>query len=190
MTIRRVLGMSLGFIGVAVLFLDQNMAGAGVRMGDLCIFTAVIIWGANAVYAKQIISEFQPFHLVIYPMIMALPVFWINAWFWDERMFGIITPQVVGSVLYQGLITASFGFVAWNSLLKRYGTVTLHSFLFIMPVAGVTLAGLLLGDPISAHTLISMAFISSGIVVAYRVSKKVNVHRAPHLLRWRAFEVH
>ena len=190
MTIRRVLGMSLGFIGVAVLFLDQNMAGAGVRMGDLCIFTAVIIWGANAVYAKQIISEFQPFHLVIYPMIMALPVFWINAWFWDERMFGIITPQVVGSVLYQGLITASFGFVAWNSLLKRYGTVTLHSFLFIMPVAGVTLAGLLLGDPISAHTLISMAFISSGIVVAYRVSKKVSVHRAPHLLRWRAFEVH
>ncbi len=172
MTIRRVLGMSLGFIGVAILFLDQNMAAASVFLGDLCIFTAVIIGAASAVYSKRIISDFQPFHMVVYPMIMALPVFWINAWFWDGRMFGTITPQVVGSVIYQGLVTASFGFVAWKSLLKRYGTVTLHSFLFIMPVSGVTLAGWLLGDPIFAHTLISLAFISVGIVVVYRVPKK------------------
>ncbi|MBW2592724.1 MAG: DMT family transporter [Deltaproteobacteria bacterium] len=172
MTIRRVLGMSLGFIGVAILFLDQNMAAVSVLLGDVCIFTAVIIWAASAVYSKRIISGFQPFHMVVYPMIMALPVFWINAWFWDGRMFGTITPEVVGSVIYQGLVTASFGFVAWKSLLKHYGTVTLHSFLFIMPVSGVTLAGWLLGDPISAHILISLAFISVGIVVVYRVPKK------------------
>jgi drug/metabolite transporter (DMT)-like permease len=172
MTLRRVLGMSLGFIGVAVLFLDGPMASADVRLGDICIFTTVVLWAASAVYTKRIISEFQPFHLVVYPMLMALPVFWLNAWLWDGRMFGTITPQVVGSLLYQGLVTASFGFVAWNSLLKRYGTVTLHSFLFIMPVAGVTLAAWLLGDPISAHILVSMLFISVGIVVVYRIPKK------------------
>ena len=172
MTLRRVLGMSLGFIGVAVLFLDKQTAGANVRLGDICIFMAVVLWAANAVYTKRIISEFQPFHLVVYPMLMALPVFWLNAWFWDGRMFGTIAPQVVGSILYQGLVTASFGFVAWNSLLKRYGTVTLHSFLFIMPVSGVTLAAWLLGDPISAHILISMLFISVGIVVVYRIPQK------------------
>jgi drug/metabolite transporter (DMT)-like permease len=172
MTLRRVLGMSLGFIGVAVLFLDEHTASANVRLGDICIFATVVLWAASAVYSKRIISEFQPFHLVVYPMFMALPVFWLNAWLWDGQMFGTITPQVVGSLLYQGLVTASFGFVAWNSLLKRYGTVTLHSFLFIMPVSGVTLAAWLLGDPISAHILISMLFISIGIVVVYRIPQK------------------
>ncbi len=148
MTLRRVLGMSLGFIGVVVLFFDEHMAAANVRLGDICIFAAVALWAASAVYSKRIISGLHLFHLVVYPMFMALPVFWLNAWLWDGRMFGTITPQVVGSLLYQGLVTASFGFVAWNSLLKRYGTVTLHSFLFLMPVSGLTLAAWLLGDPI------------------------------------------
>jgi len=172
MTLRRVLGMCLGFLGVAVLFFDAHTATADVHLGDICTFSAVALWAGSAVYTKRIISEFEPFHLVVYPMLMALPVFWLTAWFWDGRMFGTITPQVVGSILYQGLVTASFGFVAWNSLLKRYGTVTLHSFLFIMPVSGVTLAAWLLGDPISAHILISMTFISAGIVVVYRVPEK------------------
>lgn len=172
MTLRRVLGMSLGFIGVAVLFLDAHTVSANVRLGDICIFAAVVIWAASAVYTKRIISNFQPFHLVVYPMFIALPVYWTNAWLWDGQMFGTITPQVVVSILYQALVTASFGFVAWNGLLKRYGTVTLHSFLFIMPVSGVTLAAWLLGDPISAHILISMLFISVGIVVVYRIPKK------------------
>lgn len=47
-TIRRVMGISLGFLGVAILFLDQNMVAAGVFLGDLCIFIAVIIWAASA----------------------------------------------------------------------------------------------------------------------------------------------
>ena len=105
MTLRRVLGMSLGFIGVAVLFLDKQTAGANMRLGDICIFMTVVLWAASAVYTKRIISEFQPFHLVVYPMLMALPVFWLNAWFWDGRMFGTITPQVVGQASFtRGLV--------------------------------------------------------------------------------------
>jgi len=67
--------------------------------------------------------------------------------------------------LYQGLVIASFGFVAWNNMLQKYGAVSLHSFLFIMPVSGVLLGGLVLGEPITFNILLALVLIVFGILV-------------------------
>ena len=72
---------------------------------------------------------------------------------------------VLAAILYRGLITGSFGFVAWNVLLQRYGAVSLHTFIFIMPVVGVLLGGLMLKEPITGNIFIALAFIGTGIFV-------------------------
>jgi drug/metabolite transporter (DMT)-like permease len=59
----------------------------------------------------------------------------------------------------------SFGFVAWYVLLQRYGAVSLHTFIFIMPVVGVLLAGLMLKEPITGNILIALALIGTGVFV-------------------------
>ena len=73
---------------------------------------------------------------------------------------------VITAILYQGLITGSFGIVAWNILLKRYGAVSLHTFLFIMPVVGVLLGGMMLNEPITGNILTALVLIGTGIFVA------------------------
>ena len=73
--------------------------------------------------------------------------------------------KVISALLYQSLVTASFGFVAWNTMLLKYGAVALHSFIFIMPIAGVLLGGLILGEPITWELLTALALIVSGIVI-------------------------
>jgi drug/metabolite transporter (DMT)-like permease len=78
-----------------------------------------------------------------------------------------VNAPVIGALLYQSLITASFGFVAWNTMLKKYGAVSLHSFVFIMPIAGVALGGLVLGEPITIKIVLALAFIVSGIFVIH-----------------------
>ena len=80
---------------------------------------------------------------------------------------------VLAAILYRGLITGSFGFVAWNALLQRYGAVSLHTFIFIMPVVGVLLGGLLLKEPITGNILIALALIGTGIFVS-QFSKKAD----------------
>ena len=74
-------------------------------------------------------------------------------------------PKVLVALLYQGLATASFGFVAWHTMLRKYGAVSMHSFLFIMPIAGVFLGGLVLGEPITFNILVALALIVSGISI-------------------------
>jgi drug/metabolite transporter (DMT)-like permease len=79
---------------------------------------------------------------------------------------------VIGAYVYQSLISAAFGFVAWSTMLKRYGASTLHSFVFIMPIAGVVCSGLLLNEPITPNLIVAVAFIAGGILMIHVGPKK------------------
>jgi drug/metabolite transporter (DMT)-like permease len=57
-------------------------------------------------------------------------------------------------------------------MLQKYGAVALHSFVFIMPIAGVTLGGLLLNEPITSKIIVALALISAGILVVHWKAKK------------------
>lgn len=166
-TRRKLYGILLGFGGVAFMFLEKKGVAAGFRTGDLIILVAVIIWASSAIYLKRIISAFIPFQLVLYSTLFSVPFFLLEALLWDDTMVSRLDAPVIGSLLYQGLITASFGFVAWNTMLQKYGAVSLHSFLFIMPIAGVAMGGLVLGEPITFKILLALVLIVSGILVVH-----------------------
>ena len=162
---RKLLGILAGFSGVAFVFLENKGVTGDFQTGDLIVLIAAFIWACNGVYTKKIIADFEPFHMVLYPMMIATPLFFLEAFFWDGIMIWEINLRVILSLLYQAVVTGSFGFIAWVALLKKYGAVSLHSFIFIMPVAGVLLGGLVLGEPITAKIMLALALIVSGIFI-------------------------
>ena len=166
-TKRKFFGILLGFAGVIFMFIDEEAIHAGFRTGDLIILCAVSIWSCATVYLKRIIDTFSPFQLVMYSTMFSVPLFLVAALLWDKAMIFQLNAPVIGAILYQSLVTASFGFVAWNTMLKKYGAVSLHSFMFIMPIAGVALGGLVLGEPITLKILLALAFIVFGILVVH-----------------------
>jgi drug/metabolite transporter (DMT)-like permease len=169
---RKFFGILLGFGGVAFMFAEKKGVTAGLRTGDLIILSATIIWACNVIYLKRIIGSFNSFQVTFYSMIFSVPVFFVEALLWDRPMIFKLNLQVVGAVLYQSLVTAAFGFVTWNTLLKKYGAVAQHSFIFIMPIAGVALGGLVLGEPITLKILIALALIVAGILVVHLKPRK------------------
>jgi drug/metabolite transporter (DMT)-like permease len=171
-TRRKFIGILLGFAGVVFMFLDEEAVRAGFRTGDMIILGAVTVWSCATIYLKRIISNFHPFQIVLYSTTFSVPLFMIGALIWDSDMVFALNAPVIGALLYQSLITASFGFVAWNTMLKKYGAVSLHSFLFIMPIAGVALGGLVLGEPINVKILLALALIVCGILVVHWHPKK------------------
>jgi len=164
-TLKKLIGIVMGFAGVAFVFLDKEGIGGEFRTGDVIILAATILWACSGIYTKKIIDDYEPFQLVIYPMLLSIPVFFIAAVLFDATLIGRFSPEVILALLYQGLITGSFGFVAWNLLLQRYGAVSLHTFIFIMPVVGVCLSTLILGEPITGNILIALGLIAAGIFI-------------------------
>lgn len=166
-TRQKFFGILLGFTGVVFMFLDKTSLTDGFRTGDLIILGAVFIWSCSSVYLKRVIATFNPFQLVMYSTLFSVPFFLIEALLFDDAMIFQLDGPVIASLVYQSLVTASFGFVAWNNMLKKYGAVSLHAFVFIMPIAGVALGGLLLGEPITIKILLALVFIVSGILVVH-----------------------
>jgi drug/metabolite transporter (DMT)-like permease len=171
-TMRKFLGILFGFSGVAFMFAEKKGITADFRLGDLSILVAVFFWSCSTVYLKRIINFFSPFHITLYSMIFSVPVFFLEALIWDTPMIYHLNLEILGALLYQSLVTASFGFVAWNTMLQKYGAVALHSFVFIMPIAGVALGGLVLKEPITSKIIIALLLIVAGILVVHWRPKK------------------
>jgi drug/metabolite transporter (DMT)-like permease len=49
--------------------------------------------------------------------------------------------------------------------MQIYGAVALHSFVFLIPVSGVLLAGMVLDEPITAMILLALVLIVGGICI-------------------------
>lgn len=164
-TKKKILGLIMGAAGMVLVFSGKKGITSDVQIGDLMVLTNAFLWAINTVYTKRIIHLFPPFQIVFYPMLFCIPIFLAAGFLWDADMIVHLDGKVIAALLYQSLVTASFGFVAWNTMLLKYGAVALHSFIFIMPIAGVLLGGLILGEAITWELLLALALIVSGIVI-------------------------
>jgi len=171
-TVRKIIGMVTGFAGVAFVVFEKESVTADFHTGDLIILAVAFLWACNIVYVKRIINSFEAFHIVLYPMIFSVPFFFIEGFLWDSKMIAYVDLKILGSLLYQSLVTASFGFVAWNMMLKKYGATALHSFVFVMPISGVVLGGIVLKEPITFNIVIALLLVVSGIIVINFKPKK------------------
>lgn len=167
--LKKVSGLVLGFAGVLMLFFDSVAATSDALLGDLLIFLGVLIWSGHVVYIKRVIGGFHPIQITLYPIAMAASMFLLSGFLWDGEMVRFVDASIIKAMLYQTLVTASFGFVAWNTMIQRYGATVLHSFIFIMPISGVFLGVALLDEPISANLIGSIVLVVTGLIVVNRM---------------------
>ncbi|MCG6930846.1 MAG: DMT family transporter [Desulfofustis sp.] len=165
---RKLIGLVLGFSGMVILLGDTLQLDEASLHGDLIVLLAVLIWGGNAIYTKRIIKDFQPSQVTFYPVAISGPLFLIAALFWDPQMVRHVDSSIVLSMAYQTFVTASFGLIGWTMLIKEYGATTLHSYIFIMPLSGVFLGIVMLGEPLTVSLAGSIVMVTIGLVVANR----------------------
>ncbi len=173
-TIRKTIGMIVGFCGVISLFVFNGNISADFRSGDVLILITAFLWACNAVYFKMFIKDASVFNLTFYFILLSVPFFFAEALLFDKAMIIKITPRIVYAMFYQSVVSTAFGFIAWNSLLKLYKASILHSFIFIMPISGVFFGIILLDEPLTRNIIASLCMIASGIVISQYRRKSID----------------
>lgn len=164
---RKFLGIVVGFAGVLVLLIEGRTTDWSFQVGDLLVLGGAGLWAVNAVYTKRVIDKFAPFQVALYPMLMIIPVFFLQGFLFDRSMVTHLDGRVFGAMMFQGIASGAFGFVAWNTLFARYGAVNLNSLVFIIPVIGVWAGWLFLDEPISRSMLLCLGFIVAGMLIVH-----------------------
>jgi len=170
--LRKISGLILGFSGVVLLLLDSITMTGRMLQGDMLVLMAVLFWSCNVVYIKKIVEKLHPVQVTIYPMIMIAPLFLFCGFLFDEPMVRFIDATIIKAMLYQTFVTTSFGFVAWNTMIRKFGASTLHSFIFIMPISGVFLGVVLLDEPLTANLIFSIVLVVTGLIVVNRMETR------------------
>ncbi len=169
---RKLAGLVLAFGGVVMLLGDTSKLDQAALQGDLFVLAAVLVWGCNAVYTKRIITTFHPIQITLFPLAVSTPLFLLSALFLDQQMISRVDGPILISMLYQTLVTASFGLIGWMMMVKKYGATTLHSFIFIMPLSGVFFGVMILDEPLTANLIGAILLVTIGLVIVNRTPRK------------------
>jgi len=171
-TFRKAAGLALGFAGVCLVFLEKEGVTEGFQIGDFLMVVSTGLWGTSAVYTKKVLHRLGPHFVAFYQMVVSVPLFFLCGLLWDQPMITALNTEVVMALLYQALVAAAFGFIAWNTLLQSHGAVILNSFNFILPIAGVLLAWWLLNEALTVKIVLALLFITAQMLVLYLEPKR------------------
>jgi drug/metabolite transporter (DMT)-like permease len=164
-TLLKLIGLILGFAGAACVFMDRNAMSRNFMTGDFLLLLSTVIWACSAAFTKHLVRSISSVQIVFYQQLFSIPLFVLGACVWDAPMISRIDLGIVSAILFQVVLTTSFAFVAWTRLMQTYGAVALHSFVFLIPVSGVFLAGIVLGEPLTEMILLALALITAGILI-------------------------
>jgi len=166
-------GVALAFLGVALAFADGFSTARGSTLtGDVFGVVAAALWAATTVTIRSTrLTSASATKTLFYQLgisALALPLASLAA---GEPGVIALTPKVVASLAYQGVIVAFASYLAWFWLLTRYLAGRLAVFSFLTPLFGVAFGVMILSEPISAAFLGAAVLVGAGIFLVNRPAK-------------------
>lgn len=167
LTGRKGLGLLLAFAGVLATFWDSLQSPTQLQLlGDLFSLVAGFLWAATSLYLKRIVrASMTPSQMLFYQLgFSAVQLSAMTCLLESQQVVGL-TPLVVGSIAYQGIVVAFASYLAWFWLIQVYPVSSVSAFTFFTPIFGILLGGLLLQEPLTARLLVGGGLVTSGMVL-------------------------
>ena len=160
-TARKGVGVILGFLGLVLLIGPSVLEGLGSHlMGQLAVTGAAASYAAAAIYGKRLVKD-RPLVLATGQMvggtllILPLSIGFDRPWALSPTL-----PAVL-SLLCLGVLGTAYAYILYYRLLAEVGATKLSLVTYIIPVSGIFLGWLVLGE-----RLHWTAFAGLGLILA------------------------
>lgn len=161
-----ILGVMLGFVGVAVLMLPDLREGLHADiLGQLAIVAASVSYAAAAVFARNRLRGQPPLTSTMGQMTMGA-VFALPLSLFIDRPFGI-SPSLpaIASWLALTILGTVIAYVIYYALIERTSATFVSTVTYVIPIVGIILGALVLNEPVTLNLVISAALIIVGVLL-------------------------
>jgi drug/metabolite transporter (DMT)-like permease len=167
LTPRKLSGLLLAFTGIVATLSDSLGRPTRVQIaGDLMTMIGGIIWAATSLYLKRVVqSSMTRSQMFFYQLGVSAVQLSVMTYLLEPRWILDLSPLVVTSLAYQGIIVAFVSYLVWFWLIQVYPVSNLSAFPFFTPVFGVLLGGLLLHEPLTAKLLSGAGLVIGGMIL-------------------------
>ncbi len=166
---RRWMGVGVALLGVAIVVSRgdfTSFATGGVGMGELLMFAAVVSWAVYTILGRKVMGGLTPLAATNYAAL------------WGTLLLGLLAaphfdtlhpthfdlPMVV-SLLYLGVFGTALAFVWYYTSVKKLGASVTSVFNNLVPVFGVAISVLVLGEPLLVSMLVGGAVTIAGVMM-------------------------
>ena len=172
LTANKIAGVVIGLVGVAILVgFDVTQIGRGDIGAELVLLCATLSYAVGAVYVRRFIRGYRPMIPAFFEVVTALIMVGTLALLFEDPLHAPFTADSVFAVSWLGLFGTGVAFVFNLRLLEHWGAARASLVAYMLPVWGIVLGALVLGETISPRVLAGFALVISGIAL-------VNVRRA------------
>ena len=98
-------------------------------MGDLLSLTAGFLWAATSLYLKRVVrTSMTPSQMLFYQLGFSAVQLSVMSLLFEPRQVTHLTPVVVASIAYQGIIVAFASYLVWFWLIQVYPVSNISGF--------------------------------------------------------------
>lgn len=169
----QMVGLLIAFAGVFFAFRD-SVDGEASLLGDSLALAAAFFWGATTVVLKASPQRHQsPSRVLLYQLVVSALALPLLSWLMNEPGITQLSSWVIGSLLFQTVLMAFAGYLAWFWLLSHYPAAKIASFTFLTPLFGVLFAWMILDEQLTYDMLGALLLVALGIYLVNKPGRRV-----------------
>jgi drug/metabolite transporter (DMT)-like permease len=172
---RKWAGIGIAFAGAAVLITRGEPMAAlhdisqSIGVGELMMLGAASCWAAYTLVGRAALKGLSPIAATTYASLWGLGFLLVTA---SRELPGVAWAslgwQVWASVTYLGAFGTVVAFVWWYEGVKALGPARTAVFNNLVPVFGVSLAALMLGEQVMASMIAGGLLVAAGVTMTNR----------------------
>lgn len=176
LTVRKLGGLGLALSGIVALFFTKLSGQATSTLaGDLFILSGALGSAFSGIATKRTAGRIHPVALICWQSWISWPLLGLMSWWLEAGRPFAFTTRTVLAILYLGLISAAFGFVAFAWLLQRNSATRITALTFLAPVFGVSYSWFFFAETFTPLQLLGVLGVCLGVYVV----NSGGVFRAP-----------
>ena len=172
---RSIVGVAVGFVGVAILLLPGERPEGASLIGMLAIIGAAVMWGSGSVASPRLEQPRDQFAATGWNMLLGGFVI---------SLFGVAIGEVpdfhpeqfsTNSVLafaYLVVIGSLVAFSAYTWLLRNVPVSKVSTYAYVNPVIAIILGAVILGEEITSTVVIGAAIIVASVWTVVRTESR------------------
>ena len=165
-TVNRVAGLAVGFLGVAILVgVDIAKLTTGGASGELALVAATVSYGFGSVYAKRNVHGLRPMIPALFQVFFGLVITAVLAFATERPLDVTWAPESLLAIVWLGLFGSGLAYLSYFRILQRWGATRTSLVAYLLPVYGIVLGAAVLHEPIAVSMLIGTALVIGGIAL-------------------------
>lgn len=163
----KMFGLALGFLGVFAVGFQKSGMHFQFGPGEICLLLSTIFGAFGNILARHESRTTSVLDVTAKQMLLGgLGLVAVGASQTGLLPFHMDMQSIL-MLIYLAVLSAC-AFALWNSVMKYNQVGKVSMYLFLIPVFGVILSALLLGEVISVWVIAALACVVSGIVIVNR----------------------